>query len=170
MESGDGAVVVAEASIADAAAFARFFRRAWEESGPDAPGFVGATDAVIDELTTREAIVARMGGPERRMYLAWIDGDVVGFAATRRVDEVEVELAGVVVLSGVAGRGIGTQLVELAVASALSEGYERMFVHTEVANDRALSLYERLGFTRTAVISEEVDGSDVEVWELERDL
>jgi hypothetical protein len=87
-------VVAREASEADIDAFAEFFKAAWQQSGPDAPGFAGATDEVIAELTTRDAIRERIGGPDRRMFLAWQDERVVGFAATKRIDIDTVELAG----------------------------------------------------------------------------
>ncbi len=71
MEHGTSEVLVTEATQDDVAAFAAFFWEAWREAGPDAPGFAGATDDVITELTTPEAIRQRIGGPERRMFLAW---------------------------------------------------------------------------------------------------
>jgi hypothetical protein len=78
--------VVREAFEVDVDAFAEFFVAAWRQSGPDAPGFVGATDEVIAELTTRDAVRERIGGPDRRMFLAWADDCVVGFAATKRIN------------------------------------------------------------------------------------
>jgi ribosomal protein S18 acetylase RimI-like enzyme len=163
-------VTVSEATDADVDAFARFFRRAWQEAGPDAPGFTGATDEVIDELTAPEAVRARIGGPERRMFLARAGGEVVGFAATRRIDERAVELAGIIVLDAAAGRGVGTGLVGGAVAATAAEGYEVMVVRTETTNDRARTFYEARGFVATGTTTESVEGSEVAVVELRRDL
>ena len=64
------ATTVAEATADDAGAFAAFFWEAWQQAGPNAPGFAGATDEIIRELTTQAAIVERLGGPDRRMFLA----------------------------------------------------------------------------------------------------
>jgi hypothetical protein len=85
--------------VGDAAEFARFFPRAWREAGPDAPGFSGATEEAILELTTPESFRERVVGPDRRMFLAWEEHEVVGFAATRRIDPKTVELSGIVVLA-----------------------------------------------------------------------
>ncbi len=86
MERDATAISVTEATDAEVDAFATFFWEAWRQAGPDAPGFVGASDQVIADLTTAEAFAERIGGPERRMFLAWEDERVVGFAATKRVD------------------------------------------------------------------------------------
>ncbi|NIR38079.1 MAG: GNAT family N-acetyltransferase, partial [Actinobacteria bacterium] len=135
-DAGDAAAI-AEATETDVTAFADFLRTAWREAGPEAPGFAGGTDAVIAQLTTPEAISARIGGPRRRMYLAWDGNSVVGFSATTHMDDATIELAGVIVLARAAGRGIGTRLVAAAVAAAATHGYGRMIVRTEVTNDRA---------------------------------
>jgi len=44
------------------------------------------------------------------------------------------------------GQGIGSQLVIDALRWAIGEGAQRMLVNTQVSNDKALGLYERLGF------------------------
>lgn len=170
MDQDADRVVVCEATERDVAAFATFFREAWQEAGPDAPGFAGATEEVIRELTTREAILERIGGPDRRMFLARQGGRVVGFSATKRIDDVTAELAGVVVLQSIVGRGIGTPLVERAVQVAADDGCVRMVVRTETTNDRALRFYQARGFTLTGSMTELVEDEPVEVWELVHDL
>jgi putative acetyltransferase len=157
---------VREATPADVDAFAAFFRTAWREAGPEAPGFAGATDEVIDELTTRTAVLDRLGGPDRRMYLAWSSAEVVGFAATRRIDEGTVELAGIIVLGRATGRGIGSRLVQAAIDAARGDGYGRMIVRTETTNDTAQAFYRRSGFSVVGDSVEDVDGTAIPVVEL----
>ncbi len=163
-------VVAREASEADIDAFTEFFKAAWQQSGPDAPGFAGATDEVIAELTTRDAIRERIGGPDRRMFLAWEDERVVGFAATKRIDIDTVELAGIIVLPSYAGRGVGTELVHEALRATKDESYRSMIVRTETTNDSARAFYEARGFVLKRITIEHVDAISVEVWELSRDL
>jgi hypothetical protein len=62
---------VREAVAADATAFATFMQRAWREAGPDAPGFAGAIAESIAEITTPSIFERSIGGPDRRMFLAW---------------------------------------------------------------------------------------------------
>lgn len=170
MERKATTISVTEATDTDVAAFATFFWEAWRQAGPDASGFVGASDQVIAELTTPEAFGERIGGPERRMFLAWEDGRVVGFAATKRIDTGTVELAGIIVAEAMSGRGVGTSLVDEAAGAMRAEGYRSMIVRTETVNDRARTFYEARRFAVTGSTAEQVEGATVEVWELTRDL
>jgi hypothetical protein len=54
--------VVTEATTADVPAVSTFFWDAWRQAGPDSPGFAGATEDVIAEITTPELIRSRLGG------------------------------------------------------------------------------------------------------------
>ena len=73
-------------------------------------------------------------------------------------------------LQNLVGRGLGTELFEAARESAVKEGYSKMVVRTEVINDRAISFYEKLGFFETAKITEKVEGTEVKLMILERNL
>lgn len=159
-----------EATDADAEAFATFLQTAWQQAGPDAPGFTGATDAVIAELSSQNAFLARIGGPDRRMFLAWEGDVVVGFSATRRLDDASVELSGIVVLESQAGHGIGSALVDGAIEAARADGYDEMVVRTETTNARARAFYEARGFSVAGVETEQVEGTGVEVWRLSKPL
>lgn len=161
---------ITEAVAEDGEAFADFFRAAWGEAGPNAPGFAGATDEVIEELIAPEAFRERVGGPARRMFLAW-DGDrVVGFSSTRRISPDSVELSGIIVLQSHGGLGIGTALVEAAMAAAKEDSHQVMIVKTETTNSRARGFYESRGFRVVGVETEQVDDVDVEVSRLSRAL
>ena len=171
MKRSDGELEdVREASEVDIDAFTEFFVAAWRQSGPEAPGFAGANDEVIAELTTHGSVRDRIGGPDRRMFLAWEDDQVVGFAAMMRIDIDTVELAGIIVLPSHAGRGVGTVLVEAALQGAKTESYRSMIVRTETTNDIARAFYEARGFVLERDAVEHLDDISVEVWELSRDL
>ncbi len=161
---------VTEAAAADIPAISQFFWVMWSDAGPDAPGFAGATESVIAEIAEPQAIQERIGGPERRMFLAYRDGGVVGFAATRTIDETTVELAGIVVLQSIVGRGVGTPLLAAAVGSARSHGSDQMTVCTEIDNQRAIDFYLRRGFTLTGESTTKVEGAEVAVAHLHLDL
>jgi ribosomal protein S18 acetylase RimI-like enzyme len=153
---------------ADAAAIGRFLREAWRESGPEAPGFAGATDEMIEELAQPEAVRVRIENEGRRMFVARTEERVIGFAATRPAAVAEVELAGIVVLRSFAGRGLGRRLVAASVHAAAIDGFDRMVVRTETSNAAAIGFYQALGFDPGRVLSEDVDGHAVEVVELAR--
>ncbi len=81
-----------------------------------------------------------------------------------------MELAGIVVLEEMAGRGIGTPLVDAAAEVATAGGPEEMLVKTETTNERALGFYRSRGFSDLRTSAEEVEGITVEVAELVRRL
>lgn len=164
------AIDVREAVAADAPAFATFIHRAWREAGPSAPGFAGATDESIAEIASPAAFGRSIGGPERRMFLAWEGDAVVGFASLRRADATTCELSGVVVLAGHAGQGIGSALVGAALDAAVTDTYSRIVVKTETTNHLARSFYERHGFQVERTETEAVDTDAVRVWRLSRRL
>jgi ribosomal protein S18 acetylase RimI-like enzyme len=166
----DTFVQVREAAEADVGAIAQFLWNAWAEAGPDAAGWVGASEQVVAQITTPGAIRARIGGPQRRMFLAWQDDEVVGFAATRTIDDQTVELAGIVVRQTLVGHGIGTPLVEAAIESANAHSFGRMVTRTESSNHRALAFYESRGFVRTRTLVDDVEGTSIELVELVRGL
>lgn len=163
-------VDIGEAGDSDVAAIALFLWELWRESGPDSPGLTGATEEVIAEIAAPDAIRARIGGPERRMFLARVEGTVVGFAATRVIDAAQIELAGIMVLQRMIGRHIGTPLVESAIGSARQLGYKLMKVRTEVDNEPALGFYQARGFAVSSESTEDVEGTQVEVIDLELQL
>lgn len=163
-------VRVTKAGDEDIEAVAAFFWDAWRMSGPDAPGWAGASESAMAELTAPELLADRIGGSGRSMFLAWIEDRVIGFAATLAQDEETVELAGIVVRQDLLGRGIGTPLLEAAVAAMTDAGAGRMVVRTESDNQRAIDFYVARGFTPGALVTEEVEGTALELRELSRTL
>jgi ribosomal protein S18 acetylase RimI-like enzyme len=164
------ATTITEADESHVDAIAAFLHRAWQEAGPGAPGWAGATDETLTDLARPESIRKRLGGPERRLFVALQHDDVVGLAATRHQEQDTAELAGIVVLQSVVGTGVGTPLLELAVSSLASDGYRRIVVSTEPDNDRALRFYAGRGFSEVDRHTEEVAGTRLEVVALERRL
>ncbi|MGD0477650.1 MAG: GNAT family N-acetyltransferase [Nitrososphaerales archaeon] len=147
-----------------------FILEAWREAGPGALGFAGATDEVILELASEQTLKAMLVNPVLQIFVAEDAGEIVGFSSLKRVDSGTVELSGIVVLQNLVGRGLGTELLELARESATKEGYLKMVVKTEVINDRAVAFYKKLGFFEAAKITEDVEGTEVRLMILERSL
>jgi ribosomal protein S18 acetylase RimI-like enzyme len=163
MTSTPPSIRVTEATADDIPAIGVFFWAMWRQAGPEAPGFAGATDSVIAEVAQPEAIQSRIGGPDRRMYLAYVGEAVVGFAATKAIDETTVELAGIVVLQTMVGRGIGSPLLTAAAKDARQRGFGQMTVSTEIDNERARGFYEARGFEAVGESSTNVEGTSVMV-------
>lgn len=169
-DMADKGFTVTEATEGHVEAIAEFFWTAWKEAGPTAPGWAGATDEALKELTARDNLLKRLGRPDRRLFLAWQGGKVIGFSANRRVDSDMVELAGLVVLQGSWGQGVGSRLLDAAVSAAGQGGYKQMRARTEASNERAIKFYESRGFQYIETLVEKVGETEVEGWKLVRDL
>jgi len=161
---------VAAASSSDIQPLGGFILSAWDEAGPRAWGWTGATDASIHELASADYLRQLVSNPNLKILLARHGNRIVGFAASRRVDARRIELAGIIVSEGETGMGIGTALMNASLDSALAGGFEEMIVKTETFNTRAIGFYESKGFKRVGNETEEVEGKSVSLVLLKRKL
>lgn len=97
--------------------------------------------AVIEELID-----------QGRVLVAILDDEVVGCLQLLDPDtEGEIELAILAVVEEQQGRGIGTALVERAIAEARSEGLRTIRVGTSSADINNLRFYQRRGFRMLSI-------------------
>ena len=92
------------------------------------------------------------GDPEYDASLMWVaerDGEVVGFCHCWTSDFIK----DLVVAPEFRRRGLGTALLTIALETFAARGTAFVELKTDVDNDKAQSLYRRLGF----VIVEQVD-------------
>jgi ribosomal protein S18 acetylase RimI-like enzyme len=89
---------------------------------------------------------ARAATPTHRYRVAAVGGRVVGYHVTGRAGHIGY-LQRLAVHPDRHGRGIGTALVGDALAWCRRHGCSAVLVNTQEANQRALRLYEHLGFT-----------------------
>ena len=75
--------------------------------------------------------------------LAYLDGRPVGTARLRGLDPITVKFERLAVLPAARGRGIGTQLMEAAMARARARNYQQAIVHAQAY---VSGLYSKLGF------------------------
>ena len=158
------------ATLADVEKLRAFFLQAWREAGSGALGFTGATEETINEIASEEFLKKRLSSPAVSIYIAEDKGRILGFAATRKIDEGTIELSGIIVLEGATGKGIGSKLFEEVVTSASQGGFRKIVVKTEVLNQRANSFYLKMGFAEAGRTSENVEGRAVDVVVLEKNL
>ena len=94
--------------------------------------------------------------------VAFRAGVAVGCGAVRRIDTLTGELKRMYVIPEARGLGVGQALLVALQAEARRLGFARVVLETGVRQARALSLYERHGFTRIAPFGEYV-GSPLSV-------
>jgi len=160
----------AEATFADVQKLIVFFLKAWEEAGPGAFGFTGATQETINEIASEEFLKERLSKRDVKMYFVEDGGNILGLAVTRKIDENAIELSGIIVLEASTRKGIGTELFEKVISSAKHDGFGKIVVKTEVLNQRAIGFYKKKGLSEVGKTRENVEGRPVDLVVLERCL
>jgi carbonic anhydrase len=93
--------------------------------------------------------------PDGRLALALVGGEAAGCVALRRFDERRCEGKRLYVKPEYRGRGIGRALLDWVIAEARAAGYHEMLGDTMPLMDRALEMYERVGFQRIEPYAEQ---------------
>ena len=91
--------------------------------------------------------------PEGRLALAFAGPDLAGCIALRRLDAARAEAKRLYVRPQFRNQGIGLALLQWAIGEARAAGYREMLGDTMPVMRRALEMYDRLGFERTAPYS-----------------
>lgn len=123
---------------------------------------------------TRDLIAARMGLPGSLGVVATADGRVVGMATAVQALENDgagpADIAGLLHVSMVAvepqswGRRSAVRLVTLLLDEARQSGFTTVQLWTQVSNVRAITLYSRLGFSRTGRTKVDGYGETIAHW------
>ena len=87
------------------------------------------------------------------MLVATLNESVVGMVATQKKSDTICELNRLSVRPDVNGIGIGSALVEAAVAHAAEAGYGGVYLSTSDIHKTAIRIYERIGFRRIGSFS-----------------
>lgn len=85
--------------------------------------------------------------PDGRLYLAYINDDLAGCIAFRKLEERICEMKRLYLREDARGNGLGKTLIEKVIANARSTGYSKMRLDTYPPKmGKAVSLYESHGF------------------------
>ena len=101
------------------------------------------------------ALPGRYEPPTGRLALALVGGEPAGCIALRPIDAVRCEAKRLYVRPRFRGQGIGKALLKWVIGEARSAGYGEMVGDTMPAMERAIAMYERIGFERTEPYAEE---------------
>jgi ribosomal protein S18 acetylase RimI-like enzyme len=147
-----------------------FVLEAWRLAGSSALGWTGATDENIAEIASNGFLRGLVHNPRLKVFVSKIGENIVGFCAIREIDDMSLELAGIVVRQDQVGKGIGTDLFQRARKEAVDSGFTTMVVKTESNNERALAFYRGKGFVEQERVVEEVNGAKVNLTVLRLNL
>ncbi len=95
-------------------------------------------------LATLEEEHARPAGA---IFLAELDGEVVGCGMFRTIEPGVCEIKRVFVEDTARGRGVGHAIVEVAMEQARADGFHTMKLDTMRRLPEAVALYEGMGFS-----------------------
>ncbi|RZN34787.1 MAG: GNAT family N-acetyltransferase [Methanophagales archaeon ANME-1-THS] len=101
-------------------------------------------------LSNPEEAIIKPGG---MVFFALLDGTVVGTCALIKHDDGLFELSKMAVADTHQGQGIGTHLLRHAIEWTRSQSIKTLFVETNTVLERAVRLYQRVGFRTIAVDS-----------------
>lgn len=91
-------------------------------------------------------LAEKYGLPNGRLYLAYLNSDIVGCVALRQLDDRFCEMKRFYVRPGYRGKKIGSALIEQMITDARKIGYKHMCLDTFPFMDRAIQMYYRYGF------------------------
>lgn len=84
--------------------------------------------------------------PTRHIFIANVEGETVG-TVTVVEEEGILWVTALATISEKQGQGIGSSMLDFVLAEAVNLGYQTVMLDVEIDNDRALSLYEKAGFS-----------------------
>jgi putative acetyltransferase len=98
-------------------------------------------------------------GPGGLMLLARLDGEAVGCAGLRRLDERTAELKRMYVRPEARGRGIARELLAACERHAEALGYEQLWLETGTMQPEAVALYLSSGYEPVGAFGQYAGGS-----------
>ncbi len=149
--------------VDEADRFSLLVKTMWREAKETGSllGWSGATDEIIEELTSKDVVQEILS--QNMVYVAEIEGNLVGFAALRFLSGEEGEVAGIMVMERHTGKGIGSKLFRNVLEAARKAGLSRLIVKTEKDNHRAISFYKKMGFKLIGESVEKTSGTEVDI-------
>lgn len=104
-------------------------------------------DAALGDFQKElDELPGKYGPPEGALFLAEEEGQPAGMIAYQKIGEGICEMKRMFVLDEFRKRGIGKKLVELLIAEAKRNGYQRMRLDTHPRMKAAHRLYAQMGF------------------------
>ena len=96
-----------------------------------------------------EELPGEYGPPDGRLLLAFVEGDLAGCVALRKIRQGACEMKRLYLRPAFRGRGLGRALAEAIIAEARDMGYVKMYLDTGKFMRAAPALYRSLGFLDT---------------------
>ena len=94
--------------------------------------------------------VEKLKDPAVTFWSAWVDGEIAGCGALKRLDDKRGEIKSMRVADGFLGKGVGRAVLEHIVAEAERMGLQSLWLETGSTDAfrPAVGLYQSAGFKR----------------------
>jgi ribosomal protein S18 acetylase RimI-like enzyme len=110
-------------------------------------------DKYVQDRFGKEVIALALKNPETEFYLAWLNGDAIGYlkinlrdAQTNLQDPEGMEIERIYTLSEYFGKNVGKLLIEKAFGAAKEKKVKYVWLGVWEKNPRAIRFYEKNGF------------------------
>jgi putative acetyltransferase len=103
---------------------------------------------------------AQVADSDGAFLIAYVNGVAVGCGAIRRLDNTTAELKRMFVAPSLRGQGIGRAIVVALEQEARRLGVSRVVLETGARLDRAIALYEGMGYSRIPLFGEYLASPD----------
>jgi len=140
---------------------ATIIRAALEEFGANKPGTVYFDDSTdhLYELFTSEP---------QSFYFVALEGDTVlggaGIFPTEGLGDTTCELVKMYLTPTARGTGLGKKLIDTCLAKAKTMGYTQVYLETMPELKKAVSVYEKFGFTYLTVPMGNSGHNGCDIW------
>ena len=113
-------------------------------------------DKFMNEVFTREKLIAELDLPDNIFLIAYARNDVAGYVRLRdrNIPEVSpgtgnvIEIARIYTATSEMAKGIGTALIQECISIAKRKQRDYIWLGVWEKNDKAIRFYERFGFKR----------------------
>ncbi|MET3574297.1 GNAT family N-acetyltransferase [Bhargavaea ullalensis] len=112
--------------------------------------------AYIETAFAPEKLAAELAEPQSEFFLVFAEGEAAGYlkvntgtAQTEKMGKDAMEVERIYIRSKFKGRGLGRQLMDLAVKLAGERGKTRLWLGVWEHNPDAIRFYEKSGFVQT---------------------
>ena len=125
----------------------RDFRRLLATRVPDRPDVLENFYAEAGYEALLEALPEKHARPDGAIFVAVLDGRIIGCAMTHRVGPETCEIKRVFTTEAARGHGAARTIFEAAMDQARADGYAVMVLDTMNRLPEAMALYDKMGFT-----------------------
>lgn len=140
----------------DEQAFVKLNREFMQEAMAENPYWTSLKLPTEEEL--KAVFKEALSMPEHILiFVAEVDGEVIGYANTWTVYSIwsggkALTIDDLYVASSYRRNGIGEKMMGFLIRHAENNGYKRVQLHAELSNDKAHSLYRKLGFSEEEIL------------------